>query len=61
VAPAPFIPALGRKREVDLYESEASLGSRVNSRIARAHRATLSWKAKRKKTAKQKTQNSSGL
>jgi hypothetical protein len=32
----PLIPALGRKKQVDLYEFKASLVYRVSSRTARA-------------------------
>ena len=38
------IPALGRQRQVDFYEFEASLIYRVSSRTVRSKRDMLSWK-----------------
>ena len=44
-----LIPALGRQRQVDLYEFEASLVYRVSSRTVRATQRNPVWKKKRKK------------
>jgi hypothetical protein len=46
------MPALGRKRQVDLCEFGTSLVYRVTSRTAGLHRETLSQKKKKKKKNK---------
>ena len=51
----PLIPALGRQRQADLCELEASLVYRANSRIARAitqRNPVLKNKTKQKQTNK---------
>jgi hypothetical protein len=48
----PFIPALGRQKQVDLWV-EASLVYRVSSKTARATQRTLSFKNQQKQQQQQ--------
>ena len=51
----PLIPALGRQRQVDLSELEASLVYKASSRTARAtHRNRVSENRKQNKTKQKK-------
>ena len=51
--PAPLIPALGRQRQGDLWEFEASLDYKASSRTAELHRETLFRKTRGKKEGKE--------
>lgn len=42
----PLVPALGRQKQADIYEFEASLVYRPSSKTAKDTQRTLSWKKK---------------